>query len=74
MPYAGLIFVKCGQNQHYFSYQNDVDDQNIRFHQGGRYNYGLRTVGKEKSFAGQNYNLLDGKNSAFEVYVALDLL
>ena len=40
---------------------------------GARYNYGLSTVGKERSFAGTNYTFPDGKNSNISVYVALKL-
>ena len=35
---------------------------------GARYNYGLTTVGKEKTFAGTNYTFPDGKNSNLSVY------
>lgn len=40
---------------------------------GARYNYGLSTIGKERSFAGSNYTFPDGKNSNISVYVALKL-
>lgn len=38
---------------------------------GARYNYGLRTVGKEQSFGGINYTVPDGKNSNFNLYATL---
>lgn len=40
---------------------------------GARYNYGLSTVGKERSFGGTNYTFPDGKNSNISVYVAFKL-
>jgi hypothetical protein len=40
---------------------------------GARYNYGLTTVGKERSFAGTTYTFPDGKNSNISVYLALKL-
>lgn len=40
---------------------------------GVRYNYGLSTVGKERSVAGQTYTLPDGKNSNLSLYVTLAL-
>lgn len=38
---------------------------------GVRYNYGLSTVGKEKSFLGTNYTFPDAKNGVLNFYVAL---
>jgi hypothetical protein len=40
---------------------------------GARYNYGLSTVGKEKSIGGSTYTFPDGKNSNISVYVAMKL-
>lgn len=40
---------------------------------GARYNYGLKTVGKERSFGNSNYTFPDGKNSSLNVYLALKL-
>jgi hypothetical protein len=40
---------------------------------GARYNYGLSTVGKEKSIGGSTYTFPDGKNSSISVYVAMKL-
>ncbi|WP_445731408.1 porin family protein [Mariniflexile sp.] len=40
---------------------------------GARYNYGLTTVGKERSFGSGAYTFPDGKNSNLSVYVALKL-
>lgn len=37
---------------------------------GVRYNHGLATVGKERSFLGTNYTFPDGKNSNLSVYAA----
>ena len=44
-----------------------------KFHVGARYDYGLATVGKERTFAGQTYTFPNVKNSAAQVYVAFDL-
>lgn len=38
---------------------------------GVRYNYGLSTVGKEKSFLGTTYTFPDAKNGVLNFYVAL---
>jgi outer membrane protease len=40
---------------------------------GARYNYGLTTVGKERTNAGATYTVPDGKNSNLSLYVALKL-
>ena len=40
---------------------------------GFRYNYGLSTVGKERSFGGVTYTTPDGKNSNLSLYMALKL-
>jgi hypothetical protein len=40
---------------------------------GARYNYGLTTVGKERSVGGTTYTVPDGKNSNISVYLALKL-
>ncbi len=40
---------------------------------GLRYNYGLQTVGKERTFAGATYTVPDGKNSNLSLYVSLKL-
>jgi hypothetical protein len=41
------------------------------FSVGARYIKGLQNVGKERSFFGQSYNFPDGKNTAWQVYMAL---
>ena len=40
---------------------------------GARYNYGLTTVGKERTVAGATYTVPDGKNSNVSVYMTLKL-
>ncbi|MGE5944447.1 MAG: porin family protein [Flavobacteriales bacterium] len=40
---------------------------------GARYNYGLTTVGKERTVGGDTYTVPDGKNSNISVYLALKL-
>lgn len=40
---------------------------------GVRYNYGLTTVGKEKSFLGTTYTFPDAKNGVLNVYAAISL-
>lgn len=40
---------------------------------GVRYNYGLTTVGKERSIAGTSYTFPDAKNSVLNVYVGFAL-
>lgn len=40
---------------------------------GARYNYGLTSVGKERSVLGQSYTIPDGKNSNLSLYVSLQL-
>lgn len=38
---------------------------------GARYNYGLRTIGKEQTLGGVTYTFPDGKNSNFNLYMTL---
>ncbi len=40
---------------------------------GVRYNYGLTTVGKERTFLGTNYTFPDGKNSVLSLYASFSL-
>ena len=40
---------------------------------GARYNYGLTTVGKERTFVGTNYTFPDGKNSVLSIYASFSL-
>ena len=40
---------------------------------GVRYNYGLSTVGKERTVAGQTYTIPDGKNSTLSLYLSMQL-
>lgn len=40
---------------------------------GARYNYGLRTVGKERTVLGQTYTFPDGKNSVLSIYATIKL-
>lgn len=40
---------------------------------GVRYNYGLSTVGKERTVAGQTYTIPDGKNSNLSLYLSMQL-
>lgn len=47
----------------------DLDNVGI----GLRYNYGLSTVGKERTVAGETYTIPDGKNSNLSLYLTLQL-
>jgi len=40
---------------------------------GARYNYGLTTIGKERTVGGETYTAPDSKNSNISVYLALKL-
>ena len=40
---------------------------------GVRYNYGLTTIGKERTIAGETYTFPDAKNSIFSVYLSYKL-
>jgi len=44
-----------------------------KFGVGVRYNYGLSTVGKERTIVGQTYTIPDGKNSNLSVYLTVQL-
>ncbi len=48
-----------------------VDLGSVSF--GVRYNYGLTTVGKERSFFGTNYTFPDGKNSVLSLNASFSL-
>jgi hypothetical protein len=41
---------------------------------GVRYDYGVRSIGEKKTFAGQTYRFPDARNSAFQIYVGLSIL
>lgn len=45
----------------------DVDN----FGLGIRYNYGLQTIGKERSYLGSTYTFPDAKNSSLSIYAAI---
>ena len=40
---------------------------------GIRYNYGLQTIGKERTFGGSTYTFPDSKNSALSLYIGFKL-
>jgi hypothetical protein len=40
---------------------------------GARYNYGLTTIGKERTISGATYTVPDGKNSSLSLYIAFKL-
>lgn len=40
---------------------------------GARYNYGLTTVGKERTFLGQSYTFPDSKNSVLSIFATISL-
>lgn len=46
--------------------------ENIGF--GVRYNFGLLTIGKEKTYFGTNYVFPDGKNSTINLYLTYSIL
>ncbi|WPR70243.1 porin family protein [Flavobacterium sp. NG2] len=48
-----------------------LDFENIGI--GARYNYGLTTVGKERTTAGNTYTVPDGKNSNVSLYMTFKL-
>ncbi|MEO8148901.1 MAG: porin family protein [Bacteroidia bacterium] len=41
---------------------------------GIRYEYGLKTVGKEQTFSGQSYRFPDARNSTFQFYLGISIL
>ena len=41
---------------------------------GVRYDYGLKSVGKDRSFLGQSYRFPDGRNSTLQLYLAISFL
>ena len=41
---------------------------------GARYDYGLQTIGKDKSFLGTTYKFPDARNSNIQVYLSLKIL
>lgn len=47
----------------------DFDSMGI----GARYNYGLTTVGKDRTIGGTTYTVPDGKNSNFSLYITFKL-
>jgi hypothetical protein len=73
-----------------FNFENEMNDEDFEsidyglvigagsdfeaFSIGLRYDYGVRTVGKERSFLGTSYRFPDARNSTWQFYVALNLL
>ena len=71
------------------NFENDVDEDDLNkldfglaggfgfnfdgFGIGARYNYGLKTVGKEQTFLGQTYTFPDSKNSVLSIYATISL-
>ncbi len=70
-----------------FNFENNVDEDDLNkfdfglaaglgfeidgFGLGARYNYGLTTIGKERSFLGTTYTFPDSKNSVFSLYATV---
>jgi hypothetical protein len=48
-------------------------DFNI-FSLGIRYEYGMKPVGKERSFLGQSYRIPDARNSTIQLYLSISIL
>jgi hypothetical protein len=40
---------------------------------GVRYEYGMKPVGKERSFLGQSYRVPDARNSTIQVYLSISI-
>jgi hypothetical protein len=40
---------------------------------GVRYEYGMKPVGKERSFLGQSYRIPDARNSTIQVYLSVSI-
>lgn len=45
-----------------------------KFSLGIRYEYGLKPVGKERSFLGQPYRIPDARNSTIQLYLSISIL
>jgi hypothetical protein len=45
-----------------------------KFSIGIRYEYGLKPVGKERSFLGQSYRFPDARNSTIQLYLSISIL
>ena len=41
---------------------------------GVRYEYGMKPVGKERSFLGQSYRFPDARNSTIQIYLSISIL
>ncbi len=70
-----------------FNFENNVNEDDLNkfdlglaaglgfeidgFGLGARYNYGLTTVGKERTFLGTTYTFPDSKNSVFSLYATV---
>nr|WP_314839404.1 porin family protein [uncultured Flavobacterium sp.] len=70
-----------------FNFEQDIDKEDLNtfdyglaagigfdfdnFGIGARYNYGLSTVGKERTSGGVTYNFPDSKNSVLSIYAAI---
>jgi hypothetical protein len=84
------VVVKNKSNVDLFNFENELKKSDFEMYDWGlvggagldfnrvslgvRYEYGMKPVGKERSFLGQTYRIPDAKNSTIQIYLSISIL
>jgi hypothetical protein len=84
------VVVKNKSNVDIFNFENELKKSDFETYDWGliggagldfnkvslgiRYEYGMKPVGKERSFLGQSYRFPDARNSTIQIYLSLSIL
>lgn len=84
------VIVKNKSNVDLFNFENEMKKSDFEMYDWGlvggagldfnkvsigiRYEYGMKPVGKERSFLGQSYRFPDARNSTVQIYLSVSIL
>lgn len=84
------VVVKNKSNIDLFNFENELKKSDFEMYDWGlvggagldfdkvslgiRYEYGMKPVGKERSFLGQSYRIPDARNSTIQIYLSISIL
>jgi hypothetical protein len=84
------VVVKNKSNVDLFNFENELKKSDFEMYDWGlvggagldfnkvslgiRYEYGMKPVGKERSFLGQSYRIPDARNSTIQIYLSISIL
>jgi hypothetical protein len=84
------VVVKNKSNVDLFNFENEMKKSDFEMYDWGlvagagldfnkvslgvRYEYGMKPVGKERSFLGQSYRFPDARNSTIQIYLSISIL